>query len=221
MAMPPDTTQQPQDPQMGAAPGPDDTGAQPDAGGGPDDGGGDAATPELQQLYKEFVLNGHQLIYSPKTFSIIVQKLRAGAQQDPIGVLAGIVVMICMRLYQEQPQMPLGLVMKAGTELIDELAMISEKAGAHTYDDKEKQAALYRGVDQFRVMLAKQGKTDPEQAKQELQGLKAADQSGDLAKMIPPGTVGGHMGMGKPAAKPMPKGRGMMATRPAPATAGV
>lgn len=217
MAMPLDNTQPPQDPQMGAAPGPDDAGAQPDAGGAPDDGG-DAATPELQQLYKEFVLNGHQLIYSPKTFQIIVQKLRAGAQQDPIGVLAGIVVMICMRLYQEQPQMPLGLVMKAGTELIDELAMISEKAGAHTYDDKEKQAALYRGVDQFRVMLVKQGKGNPDQAKQELQGLKAADQSGDLAKMIPPGTVGGHMGM---AAKPMPKGRGMMATRPAPAPQGV
>lgn len=188
-------------------------------------GANDAA---LKKQYTLFLAKGHALIFSPKTFPIIVQKLKLGSQQDPVGTMASIVVMVISMLTQDPAnQLPKELLLQAGTQFIESIAEISEKARAHVFTGQEKQAAAYRGADMYRVQLAKQGKIDPAQAQQEMEALKQSDQSGELQKAIP--DAHSHFGQhvmrgGVPAAPPggaapapaaannnmPPKGRGMM-----------
>lgn len=169
---------------------PDDEEADDGAGGDSIDGRKSNASAEDQQLYNDFVLNGHIAIYEDKKrFDSIVKRLRMGAEQnDPVGALASVALIIVQRLESGAPngqKIDSGVLMQGGAEIGLELAEVAEKAGIHKYSDDDIRNAIVRAADQYRLSQAKEGKTDPEEAKREVERLKEADASGDLAKEFP------------------------------------
>jgi hypothetical protein len=174
------------------------------------------APPEQQQQYERFVLNGMLIIYDKKANATIIQQLRSGAKVDPVGTLAQVAVMVVSRL-REGGGVNVGpdVMMQGGAEIIEELAELSDRAGAHTYTDEEKQAALYKGADLMQAQMKQKGEITPDQAKKNLDQLKSADQEGELDKI--PGLkdlAGKANAKGKPEGKEKPpqgnSRRGMM-----------
>lgn len=142
------------------------------------------ATPEQQAQLREFVRNGQLLIYDKTLFHTIVDRFRNA--DDPVEQLATMAVLVVKRLYDSaKGQLDPAVVFHGGTEIVDELAELSEKAKAHAFTDEEKQAALYRGMDKFRSMEQRLGNVDRGEAQQEWGRLKAADQSGQLDQAVP------------------------------------
>ena len=155
-----------------------------------DSGGKDEAanvTPEEQQQYDQFVTNGMQMLDDEKALPQILESIRGDG--NPVEGLANALVALVMRLEdsaEEQGQKISGDVMlHGGTELLEQMVEIAEKAGVHEFDEKEMESALYLALDTYRATRQEQGKLPEEALQADMQELVQADQAGGLEELIP------------------------------------
>ena len=143
-----------------------------------------AASPEEQDLYEQFVARAYLLIYEDeKVFADLVAMLKAG---DPVTQLATAAAMVVYRVKaaadEAGKELPGDVVLHAGKEVFEDLAELAWKIGAHDFktDTKALEAAWLKAMDQFRLMSEQSGTLDKEAANQDWASLKQADQSGAL-----------------------------------------
>lgn len=144
-------------------------------------------TPEEQAQLQRFVHNGQLMIYDQKAFHTIVDRLKSEAgEEDPVGTLAQLSVMIVKRLYDSaQRQIDPAVMFHGGIEIMGIIADLSKDAKAHEYTDEEKEAALYKGMDQFRAMEQQSGGIDQKAAQADWENMRQADQGGEIDKGLP------------------------------------
>jgi hypothetical protein len=140
-------------------------------------------TPEEQAQYDQFVKNGIKVIYSDNALPKILDTLTTG---NPIDSLANTAVMIVKRLVdsakKNNAEIAGDIIYHGGIEILEDLANLSEKAGIHSYTQKELETSTYRAMDLYRDMM---GNVDQSMYQQDLQQLKQLDETGQLDQIMP------------------------------------
>lgn len=166
--------------------------AQQPQGAPPDDQGGDGGenvSPEEQKLYDTFVSNCLLLIFRDKKQTAAVVKSLAASPQDFVATLANvtahIVVAAEMSAKKKGLDIPGDIVLAAGEDVLRELAQLASKAGIHTYDQREIEAAGLQAVDLYRQLGAQAGLVDENALKQQFGQMVQADKAGQLDQALP------------------------------------
>lgn len=169
--------------------------------------GGEAATPEEQAQYKELFENGWRLIADEKgrPLPAVLKMLDAdpsdlksqlgeealaeyGDQLDPAVSLGLTVAQILVRevsdLKQKGGQVYAASVFEAGKDLLGDVAELAEKNGLGPYDDKALTRAATVAAGAYGAAAKAQGLISDEDIQQDVSDMHAADQSGELQKMI-------------------------------------
>lgn len=167
-------------------------------------GGGEAATPEEQQQYDQFVDNAYKLIYDEKTQKTVLDAIMSGG--DPVNGLANTAATIVMQVEQSAEaggvELAEGVVYNAGVEVVEDLASFAKAAGAHDFTEQEVEAAWFRGLDIYRELKASAGGLDQDRYQKELAQLIQADKSGQLEQQMPQLTQAAAQQQAGPAAPP-------------------
>lgn len=181
-------------------------------------GGDGQVTPEEQAQSDRLVVNGMQLIFDSKTRAGILKSLDGNG--DPIDGLAATAVMVWQHLLKSADQNGFeasgDAKMNAAREIFENLADYSTKAGLHdfTQDPDATEGAYFRALDDMRIVLQKEGKLDPEVAKQDMGRLEEMDKSGQLEQVMMSQAERDQQ-RGQPPQKEQmpddPRGRGLMA----------
>lgn len=144
-------------------------------------------TPEEQAQYEQFVKNAFSLIYDEKTLPGVIENLKGDG--DPIDGLAHTAAVITMQVAQsaEKSGVPVSddVLMHGGIAILEDLAMLAEKAGVHSFGDEDLEAATLRAMDIGRELLAGAGRVDKGALKQEFATMIEADKAGQLGEVIP------------------------------------
>ena len=144
-------------------------------------------TQEDQALYTAFVENGLRLIYSPETMPDVLNTLQGDS--DPVDGLANAAVMVVRMLeesaQQNGQQIDGDIVLQGGTELLEDMANLSEQAGIHEFTDEEVEGAFYRAMDLYRFFKQQEGGVDQSEAQREWAQVQAASEQGQLESMLP------------------------------------
>ena len=102
-------------------------------------------SPEVQHEYDDFMNDCYLLLYGER-FQRRLDTLRTVSAEDPVAGLTAIVSLIVKRLKdsaQATGKAISGPVLRhGGTELLEDLADLSEKAGIYTFSEDEIEAAL-------------------------------------------------------------------------------
>lgn len=147
-----------------------------------------AASPEEQAEYDQFVGNGMKLIYSESTFPKILESLTSG--DDAKHSLAQTAAMIVVRTVQSAMQAGRKLsgdvILHGGTELFEEVADVATKAGVHDFakDRNALEGAMFQAMDMARQNLQGMGAMDPEAVRQDVDQLENMNESGELDSML-------------------------------------
>lgn len=175
----------------------------PQPGAGPmmvGDAGGDAASPEEQQMYDEFVNKAYELVYNGNKVSPQVMEALKG-DGNPVDGLANATAMVVMRTEDSATQkgrkIPGDVVFHAGTEVLEDLADLASQAGIHDFTEEEMEGAAYQALDIYRAQRQQQGSLDMGAIGQDFEQIMAAEKSGQLDQMFP-----GIEGYAKKAPKP-------------------
>jgi hypothetical protein len=189
--------------------------------GGADDSDGDETdaqpnvTPEEQQQYDGFVMNGLQTIYSggadgkPGVRPDILEQLGQG--DDFIGNLANASVKLVVMLQSSAKKAghPIddAVLMHGGQALLEELATVADAAKIHTFTDKETEGAWYKALDLWRSTGQQSGDLNADQLKGEFNDIQTADKQGRMGDVLPQlGSMAG--GKAPPSPSDMPDSQG-------------
>lgn len=150
--------------------------------------GGSNVTAEEQAQYDQFVNNAFRLVYrSPESINAVLKGIEGGG--DPVGGLANTAVMVVAKLNESATKagskISDDVLFHGGVEILEDLANTAEKAGIHSFTEKELEAATLRAMDIGREVLADQGRVNKDALKQEFGQIVQADRQGQLAKMLP------------------------------------
>jgi hypothetical protein len=151
-------------------------------------GGPQQASPEDQEAYEIFVSTAMNMMYDKKMLPKLKQMLEGAG--DPIEGLAEAAVMITHRVSEsaEQNGQPLNndIVFNAGTEIFNQLADVSTRAGIHDFEQDRDglETAYFRGLDKFRGLMEQSGRLDQEASQRDLQQLQGMSESGELEQML-------------------------------------
>lgn len=151
-------------------------------------GGDGQVTPEEQAQSDRLVINGMNLIYDQKTRGGILKSLDGNG--DPIDGLAATAVMVWQHLLKSADQNGFeasgDAKMNAAREIFEHLADYATRAGLYEFDKDPDavEGAFFRALDDIRVVLQKEGKLDPEVAKQDMGRLEEMDKSGQLEQVM-------------------------------------
>lgn len=182
-----------------------------------------AASPEEQGQYSQFVGRAMELIN--KMFDQVVEMLRGGGDEGstadqhgangPAKGLAQTTVMILAKVGSaaEQAGQTLSpdVVFHGGTEIFEQLAEISDKAGISDYanDRDQLEAAYYLAIDMATEQMAQSGELDPAAAKAAMDQLVQMDGKGELAQIFQ-NLDAKDQGGAKPKPAEQPQSGGMM-----------
>lgn len=177
---------------MGAGQGqPAPAGSVPAGEAAPESGGEPNVTPEEQAVYDQVVTNAYKIIYPEGEEAQVSPKIIASlkASDKPVLNLATTAVTLVTALQQSakasgQP-VPGEVLFHAATEIIEDLAEVSEAAKIHDYSEEEMENALYLGLDMYREQATKTGDIDTEQLKEGWEQVKQADASGTMDQFAP------------------------------------
>lgn len=155
-------------------------------------------SPEEQQIYDQVMDKASQLIYGDgKVMPEILESLKPAQEpaQDPAGgnpavlALANTATQIIQKLdtssREQNVTIPDDVLYHAGTEIIELLAEVAEKAGFHDYSEDELNGALVQTVDNYRPIAEEMGRTDADTLKQQFGEIQQADEQGKLGEMLP------------------------------------
>jgi hypothetical protein len=146
------------------------------------------ATPEEQETYNRFVSMTMNMLYDEKAFPQMVKMLEGGG--DPVEGLSTTAVLVIARvaLSAEQAGEPINgdILFNAGTEIINQLADVSDEAGLSDYanDSDMLEAAYYKALDKFRMLMESNGRIDQQAMGQDLQRLQGMSDSGDMERSL-------------------------------------
>lgn len=144
-------------------------------------------SPEEQAIYDKVVNNAYSLIYDKATLPQIKKSLAGGG--DPVEGLANTTAMVMMRLEDSAKEanapIPPDVLFHAGKEVLEDLVNLAEKAGIHSFEEKELEQATYRALDIYRDARQQSGQLDRKAALRDLSGAMAADQDGALTEIFP------------------------------------
>ncbi|WP_147307874.1 hypothetical protein [Fulvimarina endophytica] len=146
------------------------------------------ASPEEQALYEKFVSKAFLMVYDKKFIPKVLEMLAGG--DDPLeglAVTASMVIARVMKAAKDAGQKLPGDVAFAGAkEIFEDLAELSRRAGIKDYsqDRDALEGAMFRTMDQLRMILEQSGDIDREAAKADLAMLQEMDQSGQLERLF-------------------------------------
>lgn len=166
--------------------------------------GQEAATPEEQAIYDQFIENARQTIFEDDGSGIrepILKSLSGDIapdilamfeavdpplQQTPVEHLA--VTAVTLTLYLDASaqdagkDIPNDVLYAAGAGVVEDLAEAAEAAGIHDFSDDEMEGAWYRAVDMFRTVSPR---ADPDALGEEFAEIANADAEGRLGDLLP------------------------------------
>ena len=149
--------------------------------------GGSNVTPDEQQEYNGFTGNCLKLIYNQKVMPTVLNMLKSAT--NPVTGLASTTVMIIDRVLQSAGdsghKIDGDIALHGGTEVMSDIAELSDKVKIHTYTDDEIGNAGVAAADQYRMILKQRGQLDPGQTQRDLEELKQAEASGALDQGMP------------------------------------
>jgi hypothetical protein len=158
-------------------------GMAPDMGGQPQQ-----ASPEEQALYDKIVGQAMNLVYDKEFMPQVIEMLKG--EGDPVEGLARTAALVIARIATSGEkagvQMKGDVLHHAGTEILEDLAELSREADVKDYseDPDALEAAYFRALDMFRVMMQDAGRIKPETAQKDMAMLQEMDQSGKLEAML-------------------------------------
>ncbi|MEQ1888041.1 MAG: hypothetical protein ABL951_02540 [Alphaproteobacteria bacterium] len=153
----------------------------------PDQGGeGEAATPEEQQKYEQFIDGALKVIYNDKTKKKILDTL---AGSEPVEALGGVAAMVASRVtaaaVKAGDRIDPAIVLAALEEIIPDLAEFAQESGARKFTQEEIDGAFIRAVDQYRETETRNGNVDPQEFAADFEEMMRADQAGRLGEVAP------------------------------------
>ena len=142
-------------------------------------------SPELQQQYDRFVVNGIQMIQASS--GKIIERLKAS--QNPIEGLASATVMIVTRLEDSAESKGVKIdpevLVNGGLEIMGTLAEVAEAANIHSFTEEEIENAGYAAMDQYGTARKQSGKLDEQAIGRDYQQMLEADKAGRLDEVLP------------------------------------
>lgn len=144
-------------------------------------------SPEEQAQYDEWVTNGMKLIYNENTMDQVLQTIESDG--DPVEGLGNAVAMVTMRLEDSAEksgrEISGDIKLNAATELLEQMADLTNEAGIHDFSEEELEAALYRGLDTYREVRQEQGRLPKEELTEDFAELVEADREGRIDEIVP------------------------------------
>lgn len=153
-------------------------------------------TPEEQAEYDRFMDNALKLIYNEKALPQVIRSLAGGG--DPVEGLANTTVMVIGRLEDSaggHGSINGDVLFHGGVEILEDLADLAGEAGIKDFSEQEIEAALYRALDQYRMMRQGDGTLNEGPMREEFEQLVAADRAGALDQALP--ELQQHFGQGR------------------------
>lgn len=158
------------------------------------DGDMQPASPEEQAIYNQFVGRAMLMIYDKKMLPKVIDMLDGGASDgqdgDPMEGLARATALVVGRVAHAADKagqkLPGDVLMHAGKEIFEDLAELSRVAKIKDYskDPDALEGALFRAMDQFRMMLQGAGRLNTGAAQADMTKLEQMDKSGELEAML-------------------------------------
>ncbi len=144
-------------------------------------------SPEEQEQYNQFVNNAFSAIYDDKALPQILESLKGDG--DPVEGLANTAAMTVARVKDSarnagQKVSP-DVAFHAGSDILTDLAELSEKAGIHSFSDEEIDKARLRALDIFREMRGRDGGPAKEALARDFNEIVALDKAGRLDEIAP------------------------------------
>jgi hypothetical protein len=144
-------------------------------------------TPEEQAIYDQFVDNALSAIYDDKSLPQIIESLKGDG--NPVDGLANTAVTVVIRVQDSAEQagqnMPPDVVFHAGSEILEDLAGLAEKAGIHQFTPEELEGAMFQAMDIYREMKGRDGGAERPQIVEDFNQIAALDQAGKLDEVAP------------------------------------
>lgn len=145
------------------------------------------ASPEEQQVYDQFVDQALSAIYDDKSLSQVIEGLKGDG--NPVDGLANTTVAIVMRVQDSAEKagqaLPPDVVFNAGTEVLEELAGLAEKAGVHKFTDEEVEGAMFQAMDLYREMKGRDGGTARAGIVEDFNQVTELDKAGEMDQVAP------------------------------------
>lgn len=161
---------------------------------------GEAATPEEQAAYDEFVKEGLRLLYEggevrpsvlklldddPSDLMAVLENAEELQQFSPVVALAAAAALITLQVAKETGQTEGVILLHGGQALLEELAELAQQAGIYDYSEDEMGMAMRMAADLFREAAADEGIINLDEAKEEWGEIVQADQEGRLGDVLP------------------------------------
>ena len=153
-------------------------------------GGGEEqpnVSPEEQAQYDRFVDNAFSAIYDDKSLPQIIESLRGDG--NPVDGLANTAVSVVVRVQDSAEkagqEISPDVVFHAGTEILEDLAGLAEKAGVHEFTTEEIEGAAFQAMDLYREMKGRDGGAGRPQIVEDFNQIVALDQAGRLDEVAP------------------------------------
>jgi Glu-tRNA(Gln) amidotransferase subunit E-like FAD-binding protein len=144
-------------------------------------------TPEEQAIYDEFVDKALSAIYDDKSLPQIIESLKGDG--NPVDGLANTAVGVVVRVQDSAEKAGQALtpdvVLHAGSEILEDLAGLAEKAGIHKFTSEEIEGAAFQAMDLYREMKGRDGGAARPQIVEEFNQVVALDQAGRIDEVAP------------------------------------
>jgi hypothetical protein len=146
------------------------------------------ASSEEQAVYDEFVGQAMNMVYDERMMPGVLEMLKGGG--DPMEGLAEATSMVTARVataaIQAGQKLSGDVLLHAGTEIFEDLAELSKRAGIKDYGEDQDafEGAYFRALDKFRTLAQGDGRLNQQAMQQDLEKLMEMDQSGELEAML-------------------------------------
>lgn len=164
------------------------------------DEAGEAASPEEQAAYDEFVKTSFSVMYEggevrpgilkmldedPADLMAVLDNAEELQQFTPVVALAATAAIVTLKTCEETGEKDGTIILHGGTAILEDLVEIAGKAGLHDYSEEEMTEAMRMGADLFREAAAEAGIVNLDEAKGEWDEITAADKEGRLGDVLP------------------------------------
>ncbi len=144
-------------------------------------------SPEEQQLYDQFVDKALSAIYDDQSLPQVIETLKGDG--NPLDGLANTAVAIVVRVQDSAEKagqkIPPDVLFHGGSEILEDLAGLSEKAGIHKFTPEELEGAAFQAMDIYREMKGSDGGEARPQIVEDFNQITELDKAGRLDEVAP------------------------------------
>lgn len=146
------------------------------------------ASPEMQERYEDLAARSLLYLYQDAVARPLLEVARSYDEpQEGLGEAGALLFSRLKSAVQRDGRdVPPEMALALGAEIMGNLAEIATEAGVYDFmgNQKDLDGAWYLALDRFRAMEEASGSLDPEQARQDAEILRAANESGELEKAL-------------------------------------